>query len=282
MSKSAEFLNRAVGLMVIEVVNSNPNGDPDMESDPRWRTDERGEISPVSFKRKVRDLIEDKTGPVWQKVGAELNPENFKILESPSRDRKTITNMAEKAFIAAYWDARVFGSTFLEKKSQGGSAIKSGVVQFALGVSVAPIEIIRMTNTNKSGVQEGKDKGMAPLGYRVVQHGVYCMPFFVNPTAAVKSGCTQQDIDLLCDVIPYAYAHTASYARADVRIRHAWYIEHKDALGSCSDFALIDALRPKCKDSNNVPTTRWEDYDVPVELPKELAERVLQLRDLAK
>ncbi|MDP2363995.1 MAG: type I CRISPR-associated protein Cas7, partial [Ignavibacteria bacterium] len=61
-----EIFNRATGLLVIDVINSNPNGDPDRESDPRQRNDQRGEITPVSFKRKVRDLIENKEGPVWK------------------------------------------------------------------------------------------------------------------------------------------------------------------------------------------------------------------------
>ena len=51
-------INRATGLLVLEVVNSNPNGDPDRESDPRQRANGQGEISPVSFKRKLRDLVE--------------------------------------------------------------------------------------------------------------------------------------------------------------------------------------------------------------------------------
>ena len=48
----SDTIKRATGLLVIEVVNSNPNGDPDRESDPRQRPDGCGEISPVSFKRK--------------------------------------------------------------------------------------------------------------------------------------------------------------------------------------------------------------------------------------
>src|ERR1043166_7502111 len=63
---------RATGLLVIEVINSNPNGDPDRESDPRQRPDGRGEISPVSFKRKLRDLVDDKAGPVWVALQKEL------------------------------------------------------------------------------------------------------------------------------------------------------------------------------------------------------------------
>lgn len=52
-------IKRATGLLVIEVVNSNPNGNPDQESDPRQRPNGCGEISPVSFKRKLRDLLDE-------------------------------------------------------------------------------------------------------------------------------------------------------------------------------------------------------------------------------
>jgi CRISPR-associated protein Csd2 len=158
--------------------------------------------------------------------------------------------------------------------------IKTGVVQFGLGLSVAPIEISRHTNTNKAGVQEGLDRGMAPMGYRFVPHGVYWMPFFVNPSAAHKSGCTKQDIDLLLRIIPFAYPHTRSHARPMVELRHAWYIEHKNVLGSCSDFSLIGALTPTKKHESNKPSTCWEDYDVPTKLPENLKAKVGLVRDL--
>ena len=182
----------------------------------------------------------------------------------------------KSTFVRKYWDGRIFGNTFLEDESDK-STLKTGVVQFGMGISVKPIEIIRQTNTNKAGVEEGKNQGMAPLAYRVVTHAVYCMPFFVNPTYAPKSGCTQKDIDLLKALIPYAYDHTRSAIRPDVRIRHAWYIEHKNALGSCPDYLLIEALTPKAKVDD---PSSWSDYDVPDQLPKELASRIESCSDL--
>jgi len=177
-----------------------------------------------------------------------------------------------------YWDGRIFGNTFLEEGA--ADTIRTGVVQFALGLSVAPIDISRHTNTNKSGVQEGLDRGMAPMGYRFVPHGVYCMPFFVNPSAANKSGCTKQDIELLLKVIPYAYPHTRSHARPMVEIRHAWYIEHKNVLGSCSDFELIAALTPRKRETPDKPSKAWDDYEVPKILPDGLKNKVGAIRDL--
>jgi CRISPR-associated protein Csd2 len=121
---------------------------------------------------------------------------------------------------------------------------------------------------------------MAPLGYRVVQHGVYCMPFFVNPTAACKSGCKQRDLDLMLRLIPYAYTHTASFVRPDVRIRHAWYIEHKTRLGSCPDSVLIDALTPTKKSDANAPSQSWGDYEGGEGLGEALLKRVSSCIDL--
>ena len=143
---------------------------------------------------------------------------------------KEIRNLAEKEFINKYWDGRVFGNTELEKGRK--VPVKTGVVQFGLGVSVAPIRIERMTTTNPP-VEGDKSVGMAPLGYRIVEHGIYCMPFFVNPSAAHKSGCTTKDIELMLALIPHAYTHSRSYVRPNVEILHAWFMEHKSSLGSC-------------------------------------------------
>jgi Cas7 group CRISPR-associated protein Csh2 len=282
-------IKRSTGLLVIEVVNSNPNGDPDRESDPRQRPNGLGEISPVSFKRKLRDLVEDKDGPVFKAVcnKLELNKDEFAILESRGRDRGTvISEMSEdikdfdqekflkSLFVKKYWDGRLFGNTFLE---EGGNKqyLKTGVAQFTMGLSVAPILIQRHTNTNKAGVEQGKMQGMAPLAYRVVEHGVYCMPFYINPSHAHKSGCTQRDVDLLKVLIPYAYDHTRSAIRPDVRIRHAWYMEHHNSLGSCADWRLIDALTPRRKGNDAMqPSNLWSDYDVPTDLPAELKDKV--------
>jgi CRISPR-associated protein Csd2 len=249
-------LNRGTGLIVLEVRHSNPNGDPDAESEPRTLDiDGRGLISPVSFKRKLRDLVADEDGPVWQlaadalRLGTNGDGRRYQILESRGRERDAIFKMDAGTFGNTFWDARVFGNTFLEdikgkdyKPGEKDHFISTGVAQVGPGISIAPIEVERLTTTNKAGVEEGKDRGMAPLGWRVVRHAVYSMPFFVNPMAARKTGCGALDIELLKFVIPHAYRNTASAVRPFVEVRHAWYAEHKSPLGSCPD--LPDHRRP--------------------------------------
>jgi len=287
---------RATGLLVIEVCNSNPNGDPDQENDPRHRShDNRGMITGVSFKRKLRDLILRKDEPVWPKVAGELGIENtsgswkkgdleFDILERRDIKRTEVDDLLKKEFDKfkkRFWDARVFGNTFLEEGVS--DTIRSGVAQFGLAVSVSPVRIHRLTKTKMAPAQsaregkEGPSRGMAPLAHRVVEHGVYGMPFFINPTGAQGvrgTGCAPLDIALLLMLIRYAYPHTRSDIRPLVEVRHAWYAEHEDGLGSFSEFEFIEKLTPRREGGDKekpsvsgIPID--EQYNIPTELPFE-------------
>ena len=160
-------IKRATGLLVLEAVNSNPNGDPDRDGEPRQRDNGRGEISPVSFKRKLRDLIEqndkdEHDTPFFkalpEKFSGKEHEKQYLILEHRGRNRSQIKEemrenslqSGRRKFVERYWDARVFGNTFLEEGED--NFIRTGVVQFGMGISLAPVEIIRQTNTNKAGV----------------------------------------------------------------------------------------------------------------------------------
>lgn len=287
---------RATGLLVIVVENSNPNGDPDQESDPRRRShDNRGMITGVSFKRKLRDLVLRKDEVVWPKIAGELGIQNgnsswskngfeFDILEQRDIrahvDQLLKNNQFDK-FKKQFWDARVFGNTFLEEGVS--DTIRSGVAHFGLAVSVSPVRVHRLTKTKMAPAQsaregqEGPSRGMAPLAHRVVEHGVYGMPFFVNPTGAQGkrgTGCTPLDIALLLRLIRYAYPHTKSDIRPLVEVRHAWYAEHDDDLGSFSEFEFLEKMTPRRLGGNNekpsvsgVPLE--EQYQVPAGPPQE-------------
>lgn len=254
---------RITGLLILEVRKSNPNGDPERESSPRQRPDGKGEISPVSIKRKLRDLVIEKDGVVWSEIKPTLGLDDsrFQILESRGRDRVSIEReIMNGQFIANYWDGRLFGNTFLEDakglKERHANAsdeelakvkdnIRAGVAHFGVGISLAPIDIEFSTWTSKSGVEADKDRGMAPMAFRVVKHGLYAVPFFVNPNLAHKTGCTKQDVDLMLHLLKHTYASTRSVVRSMVEVVHAHTLTHKSRAGSVSDFAFIDALTPK-------------------------------------
>ena len=264
-NKDSNLVPRITGLLILEVRKSNPNGDPERESSPRQRPDGKGEISPVSVKRKLRDLVSEKESVIWESLKEELkltDDGNYQILESRGRDRKSIVaEIQANQFNGKYWDARLFGNTFLESKEKVEADlgrklkddewktlqknIRSGVVHFGVGISGAPIDIEFSTWTSKSGVEADKDRGMAPMAFRVVKHGLYAVPFFVNPNLAHKTGCTKQDVDLMLQLLKHTYTSTRSVVRSMVEVVHAHTLTQKSRAGSVSDFAFIAALPPK-------------------------------------
>jgi CRISPR-associated protein Csd2 len=313
MNTNDTDIKRAAGLIIVEVRNSNPNGDPERDGAPRRRRGDIGEISPVSVKRKMRDLVTNKKGPIWLylKHKFTLDDARFDILEERGRKRSIIKNMIitdkdkdieEKEFVKQYWDGRVFGNTFLEKaedkstddastttpeNTSGGEttskaeevlalkeSVKTGVVHFGLGLSVAPVTVrTDFTLTNKSAVQEDKTSGMAPGAFKFVEHGIYAIPFFVNPTQASKTGCKKEDVDVALELIPYVYSHNPSLVRTQVRVIHAWYVEHCNQRGSFNDFDVIDALMPKKPEVPNKPSVSRTEYDFPNPTDEKYKER---------
>ena len=240
---------RITGLLILEVRKSNPNGDPERESSPRQRPDGNGEISPVSVKRKLRDLVFEKEGIVWQETRGKASitdDARFQILEDRNLERSKVKKQLEtdfEGFKQTYWDARLFGNTFLEEA--GPDTIRAGVAHFGVGLSLAPIDIEFSTWTKKAPAQEGKSRGMAPMGFRVVKHGLYAIPFFVNPNLAHKTGCTKQDVDLMLHLLKHTYTGTRSAIRSMVEVVHAHTLTRNSRAGSVSDFTFTDAFAPK-------------------------------------
>jgi|GEM_PF-4719866 len=150
--------NRGTGFLVVEARLSNINGDPDMNSDPRMDSNGIGLVSPVSIHRKLRNLVGSK-GNHWNEAKAclGLDAGRFDILEARGRDRGAITALlnGENGKVLAldrYWDARLFGCTFLDEKvKEGGGFIRSGVLHFGCGESIRPLDVERLTLTNQCG-----------------------------------------------------------------------------------------------------------------------------------
>jgi len=279
--------NKGTGLLLIKCILSNLNGDPDLDNDPRHRPSDLGDIgyaSGVSFKRKLRDLLHLR-GPIFDHLvkTMKLDPNRFNVAITEDKDiRKQAQEVRDGIYIDKYWDARVFGSTFLdkgEKGSKGTCLTSTGVVQFGEAFSLAPIDIVRHTLTCKGQVEEDKERAMAPFGFRVVEWGLYAMPFFVNPSMAAKTKCSKQDIEVLKALIPFAYEHTASMIRSQCFLVKAWYVDHKTPLGNSSD-KIVTALCPTRKPGFSGSAKSLDEFEIPEGLPKNLLEKVSSCKDL--
>lgn len=140
MSTKKPLFKRSSGIIIVEVNMSNPNGDPDQGGNPRITDDGEGIISPHSVKRHIRDLLVDRTNPVWEYLRDELglDDEHYNIWESmlkgfdvtdSSSAKKCWKNLMEQggssALLSRFWDMRVFGTTALEEKETEGDSEQS-------------------------------------------------------------------------------------------------------------------------------------------------------------
>lgn len=133
----------------------------------------------------------------------------------------------------------------------------TGAVQIGVGRSIANIDIVQMTTTNQSGVEGDKDRGMAPLGTKVVRHAVYTVPFFVDPLQMAKTKATVDDLRIFAAILPHIFDLNLSRSRPEIELRHAWWVEHTGPLGSIPTHVVLDALVPKPKKDS---PCLWADY----------------------
>jgi CRISPR/Cas system type I-B associated protein Csh2 (Cas7 group RAMP superfamily) len=153
----------------------------------------------------------------------------------------------------------------------------TGAVQIGIGRSVADIDIVQMTTTNQSGVEGDKDRGMAPLGTKVVRHAVYTVPLFIDPMQMAKTNATVGDLKVFASILPHLFNLNLSRSRPEVELRHAWWVEHTGPLGSVPNHVVLDALTPKAKITAPVS---WSDYQDGDEKPLSGDKRVKQVTDL--
>lgn len=147
----------------------------------------------------------------------------------------------------------------VEKEEIRDQHIRSGVISFACGYSLAPIELVEATLTNKKGVQDGKDRGMAPNAHRTVRHAVYSLAFDVNYNTAKKTKTKFRDVLINLHFLPMIYYLNPSRIRnaANVTLRAYYLFEHENRYGSKSLADLVALVEP-------VPLvkhpTSWKDY----------------------
>jgi CRISPR/Cas system type I-B associated protein Csh2 (Cas7 group RAMP superfamily) len=134
----------------------------------------------------------------------------------------------------------------------------TGAVQIGTGRSVANIDIVQMTTTNQSGVEGEKERGMAPLGTKVVRHAVYTVPFFVDPLQMAKTNATAEDLKIFASILPHIFNLNMARTRPEVELRHAWWVEHTGPLGSVPTHVVLDTLTPKVKTES---PASWADYE---------------------
>lgn len=238
--------NRHDFLLLFEVTNGNPNGDPDAGNLPRLDPNtNRGIVTDVCLKRKVRNFIEifpparlEKTANGFNiliKQGAVIETEQKRgeIAAAGSLPNGTDNQKAEmsmKWLCREFFDLRTFGGVI----STGDGVLKGsafgqvrGPVQFTFGQSFHAITPLDITITRCAVTKEEDAKKERTMGNKhIVPYALYAAKGYVSPAFAEKTGFTQADLDLLFEALLNMFEHDRSAARGEMILRGLYDFEH--------------------------------------------------------
>jgi CRISPR-associated protein Csd2 len=265
--------NRYDFVLLFDVTNGNPNGDPDAGNLPRLDPEtNHGLVSDVSLKRKVRNYVEfAKNGAagfnIYVQEGAILNEQHRKayLAERPNdtkvpKEAKLNPKNDEEAIrlrefmCANFFDVRTFGAVMSTGINAGQVR---GPVQLTFAHSIEPIvpqeiSITRMAATNEAekrlrteGSEEGNDRtDNRTMGRKhIVPYGLYRAHGFVSAKLAERTGFSEADLDLLREALITMFEHDRSAARGEMATRKAIAFKHANALGNAPAHALFERIR---------------------------------------
>ncbi len=265
--------NRYEFVLLFDVRNGNPNGDPDAGNMPRIDPETyHGLVSDVSLKRKIRNYVELKHegapgNRIYVRESSVLNDwhrEAYKALrpDDPKVDKEQKLNPrsedeahALKAFMCRnFFDVRTFGAVMSTGINCGQVR---GPVQIAFASSIEPIvpvevSITRMAATTaqeKAARTEGGDDGDARTENRtmgrkhIVPYGLYRAHGYVSAKLAAQTGFSDDDLALLFEALGTMFEHDRSAARGEMSTCRLIAFKHASALGNAPAKSLFDRVR---------------------------------------
>ena len=274
--------NRYEFVILFDVENGNPNGDPDAGNMPRVDPETGfGLVTDVCLKRKIRNYVElrkeDAEGfRIYIKDGVPLNRSDSAAIEALGIDpdlkkaKKADPGIDEKLrdwICAHFYDVRTFGAvmtTFVKGALNCGQV--RGPVQLGFARSVDPIVPQEVTITRVAIAKEDDaEKKNTEMGRKhIVPYGLYRAEGYISANLARKTtGFSEEDLELLWEAILNLFEHDHSAARGKMAVRELIIFKHDSELGCAPAYKLFDAVRVTRKDGVVVPRS-YADYTVTV------------------
>jgi CRISPR-associated protein Csd2 len=267
--------NRYEFILYFEVINGNPNGDPDAGNLPRIDPDTgRGLVSDVCLKRKIRNYVElVKSGSdshrIYVTEGAVLNNKHQEAYDAvgkkPEGSKKPAPKEVTEWLCAHFYDVRTFGAV-MSTEINGGTV--RGPVQLCFSKSEDPIvpqeiSITRMAVTNKKDLDKERTMGRKSI----VPYGLYRLEGFISAPQSLKTGFSEDDLQLFWNALINMFDHDRSAARGRMASRKLYVFRHDSSLGNAPASALFDLVKAQRVNPDEPVTRRFEDYSITVQDP---------------
>ena len=285
---STPIKNRYDFVILFDVENGNPNGNPDAGNMPRIDPETGyGLVTDVCLKRKIRNYVEDlkEEAPgyrIYVKEGVPLNRSDAEALTAVgvSGDLKAakkadpgIDKKLRDFMCSNFYDIRTFGAvmtTFVKGALNCGQV--RGPVQLNFARSIDPIvpQEVTITRVAITTEADAEKKGTEMGRKHIVPYALYRTEGYVSANLARKTtGFSEDDLQLLWQAILNMFENDHSAARGKMAVRELIVFKHDSELGCAPAYKLFQKVQVQRVEGVEVPR-RYEDYVVSVsdELPE--------------
>ena len=283
--------NRYDFVLLFDVKDGNPNGDPDAGNLPRVDAEtSRGLVTDVCLKRKIRNyvaLTKDqsesaenlKTGTqrfeIYVKEKAILNNQHKRayvaigrkdVIEGEEKKRKggDAVGEAQAWMCVNFFDVRTFGAVMSTGINCGQVR---GPVQLTFARSIDPIvasehSITRMAVATEAEAEKQQGDNRTMGRKFTVPYGLYMAHGFVSSFLAKQTGFSNDDLTLLWEALRNMFEHDRSAARGEMTTRGLFIFKHDSELGNAHAHQLFDLIKIKRVDGASGPSRSFSDYQV--------------------
>lgn len=270
--------NRYEFVYLFDIINGNPNGDPDAGNMPRQDiTTQHGLVTDVALKRKIRNYVHLVKGgktphAIYMQEKAILNQmhqqaydalnlkaESKKLPKAEDAARKITRWMCDN-----FYDVRTFGAVMTTDVNAGQVR---GPVQLGFAKSIDPILPQEITITRSSVTnQKDADKERTMGRKYIVPYGLYRCHGFISASLAGDetkgTGFSQDDFDLLMEALINMFEHDRSAARMEMNAKKLIVFKHSNILGNAPAQNLFSRVTVTL--NAKVPTA-FSDYTITID-----------------
>ena len=279
---SEPIKNRYDFVILFDVENGNPNGDPDAGNMPRIDPETGyGLVTDVCLKRKIRNYVETvKEGEsgyrIYIKDTVPLNRSDADAIKAlgisedlkaakksdPDIDRRLRNYMCEH-----YYDIRTFGAvmtTFVKGALNCGQVRGPVQLSFARSVDTIIPQEVTITRVAITTEADAEKKGTEMGRKYIVPYALYRAEGYVSANLARKTtGFSEDDLRLLWEAILNMFENDHSAARGKMAVRELIVFKHSSELGNAPAYKLFDAVTVQRRDPTT-PARSYRDYTVTV------------------
>lgn len=273
-----ELNNRYDFTLIFDVLDGNPNGDPDAGNLPRIDAETgNGIVTDVCLKRKIRNYVSLVKGDeppfeIYIKERAVLNSQNERAYTSLNlnkdaspKEKSENVDKAREWMCQNFYDIRTFGAVMSTGINCGQVR---GPVQLTFARSVEPVvtlehSITRMavTKIEEAEKQAGDNRTMGRKF--TIPYGLYVAHGFVSAPLAKQTKFTEEDLNLLWDALVNMFDHDRSASRGFMNTRSLIIFKHNSIMGNAQADELFDRI--KITKKSDEPARSFSDYKIDVD-----------------